>query len=31
LKSRLARGADDSQIERIAAAIDAAASAVDKS
>jgi DNA-binding PadR family transcriptional regulator len=31
LKSRLARGADDAQIERIAAAIDAAASAVDKS
>ena len=31
LKSRLARGADDAQIERIAAAIDAAALAVDKS
>jgi DNA-binding PadR family transcriptional regulator len=31
LKSRLARGPDDAQIERIAAAIDAAAQAVDKS
>jgi len=31
LKSRLARGPDDAQIERIAAAIDAAALAVDKS